>query len=349
MRGTPAPQRDPGDAPPWGPGWGSGTGRTRGKPGPGATHRGRRGLRGREGTRGHGEGGIRTEGEGRAGDAAPRGPQIPPPRAGVCGAGPRPPPGAARCRSGGAVPSAPALTGSAAARRCRRSAPPRPAAARPPPAPGDTRGPARSDTRGGGGMRDPPANAARSPGTRPGSPAEPPEGGGRGPPRPPRAPAAEGRGRRLLRGVNDSPPRQLAAQTRQKSAAGAPSPAAPGSRTRPPTRSTPGPSAAVRGGCGSLIKVPDKSCHPPSPFRQQLPLGGPSLGFLVLFPPRGSQGGCEVLREAMPKGVCGGIEGMMPTELRIPFSEGFPGRNWGAPPCRAPRTCPQGDGSCSPS
>lgn len=47
----------------------------------------------------------------------------------------------------------------------------------------------------------------------------------------------------------------------------------------------------------------------------------------MLFPPRGCQGGCGVLREGTPEGVCGGIEDMMPMELKTPFSEGFLGKN----------------------
>lgn len=43
----------------------------------------------------------------------------------------------------------------------------------------------------------------------------------------------------------------------------------------------------------------------------------------------------------MPEGVYGGIEDMMPTELRIPFSEGFLGRKWDAPPCLATLHLPE--------
>lgn len=60
----------------------------------------------------------------------------------------------------------------------------------------------------------------------------------------------------------------------------------------------------------------------------------------MLFPQRGSQGGCGVLKERMTEGVCGGIEVMMPTELRTASSEGFPRRKRGAPPCLAPLHLP---------
>lgn len=108
--------------------------------------RGTQRVRERGDTEDTGRGGGRTAAAGdtgtrhRRGTAGPPLPPTPPPVNAV-----RP----ARCRSGGAVPSAPALTGSAAAlgrRRSARPAPPRPAAARPPPAPRRTRRPARGDT-----------------------------------------------------------------------------------------------------------------------------------------------------------------------------------------------------------
>lgn len=49
-----------------------------------------------------------------------------------------------------------------------------------------------------------------------------------------------------------------------------------------------------------------------------------------------------MLKERMPEGVCGGIEVMMPTELRTASSEGLPHRKRGAPPCLAPLHLPEG-------